>query len=273
MKQAKDWIVLSLFVFLAVVIGFLVSFYFKNLKNEKVINELIQEKARLQQNVQETKTILSSLELENSNLKKTLEIQNKELSDIIKKRNEEIVSLTNVSLRLKNQIIELKNLQSIVLDKTDKEVVVLDKECQNCFASYRLKIPFEEISEFLKVYGYTISNPNEAYVNLEFIKDIELNVVVSKNEKGELKTYIDTNSENVLPVKINFSLDEKAFKKRWYEKISLGLDMAFSNKVGILPSLRANFDISDSLYISGHIGTGADFQFWGLGFGIYPFVR
>lgn len=220
-------------VFLAVVAVLLLKV--KSLENEN--RQMASRLVSLQQNVKESETAMSSLSNKNKDLEDLLkkgEGNNKELLDIIKEKDEQIWSLEQVALRWKDKYFEIKNATETIISNDGNQV---SDSCKDELKNTRFRVDFSQDKDFVGIAGHTLTNPAEAFVNVKFLRNIVLTLVLTKTRNNQFRAYVDTNNSDVVPVNLSFNLDESIFEKKWYEKFTVG------SAVGIGNGFNAMFDV------------------------------
>lgn len=205
-------------IILAIGLAIAVCFYFyqKSSFNELRSN-MNNEIAKLQQTVKEKEDLYSMKALEVDNLS----AKNRELQKIINSRDEEILSLTEINIRLKNEIFEIRNALQEVLD-ANGNVVPPDPNCESCLSGKRFKVSFEQEKNYLKVSGFTLTNPPEATIKVEWVKDLILDLYLTKDSSNGFKVYLQSNDSSVEKIQLKLSVDPNILNYKWYEKIAVG---------------------------------------------------
>lgn len=210
-------------------------------QHKKEAIDLYNQIVKLEGTVKEANNAISSRGIEIENLKTALETtlaNNKELAKNIKKRDEQIVALNTVVLKLKSQTFDINNAQESTVVGNDKDP-----------SSVRSKVVFDQTKEALRVHGYTLTNPAYASVNVEYIKDLNLTLVLVKDKEGHFKTYLDSQNSDVVPVDLKLSVDPSVFDRKWYEKINLLSSVAAGK--GLLVGVSLGYDVKSNLSIFG----------------------
>lgn len=175
--------------------GFYLYERYKHNQDTALLNNQI---AQQQQTIKETQDAYSKLAVEAKNLK----VENAELQKKIKDRDEQIVSLTQVNIRLRDQIIQITNA-------TQTE--------QNG----RTKVEFSKDNGLLKVSGYTLTNPAFAQINLEWLRDINLQLVLVKDKNNIFRVYLDSQSSDIESATLSLKIDPSVFEYKWYERLAV----------------------------------------------------
>ena len=224
--------------------------------NSKVRKELNNKIAAIEGTIKETETAYSVRGLQLDDLKS----DNDELQQKIKDRDEKIFSLSEVNLKLKNQVFKLINSSQDTVVENGKQ---------------RVRVQFNTTlkdSDYLKVYGYTLTDPAYAEVSLEWLRDLKLNFVLTKNKDDTYRLYVDSGTSDIVPSKVTLKVDPSLFDTKWYERMAVGTDILIGPH--ILSSLKLTYDI-DKFYIGPVVMIGYDkssiYKFYGMSAGYYPF--
>lgn len=193
--------------------------------------ELTNQIAELEGVIQETETAFSRRAVETSNLK----LKNKELQTKIEDRDEEAVALTETVLKWKTKYIKVKNATETVVD-TDGDPNTTD--------DIRLRVDFAQIEDPIKVSGFTLTNPPEAEITIEWMRDLKLSLILTKDKNDLFRIYLDTDSTDVVPADLRLTVDPSILDRRWYEKI--GVDGAVAAGEGIAFMVGLRYDVFDN---------------------------
>lgn len=130
--------------------------------------------------------------------------------------------------------------------------------------------------------GYTLSNPAEAYVNLEWIDTLKLQLVLTRGEEGSYRVYVESKNNDVVPVNLTLRVDPSVLQKRWYEKINFTASGAFGNSVigvtnwGGMASLGVGYLVTHNVNVGVNVSVvyaSNLYMFYGVGVTWYPFQR
>jgi hypothetical protein len=262
-------------IFLTVlVLGLSVGFWWQNKKHLEELNKLNNELAKTKQLVKETETAYSSAALELENLK----TENTKLQDLIKKRKEEIFALAEVAIQWQNKYFDIKNAKETVVDIAGSQPASISTECSECLANLRLKVDFEQTQDELKVSGFTLSNPAYAKIDVEWVKPLKLQLILTKTKEGNYKVYLDLKDKNnKVPTELTLKVDPSVLSYKWYEKIAVGADLGAS-QMGVNGSIRVMYGIKNNLYLGPSVTLSGLFNgtiapFYGVSVLWLPFMR
>lgn len=153
--------------------------------------------------VKETETAYSKRAVELEGIK----LENETLQKIVQSRDEKIVSLTNINLKLKDE----------VLKGTGKETV------ENGRTRIEFRASYPTYEPYLTIFGHTLTNPPEYELDFTWDRALKLDIVVAYDRKTRtFRSYVDTKGSDIIPTKIDFVFDADQLKDRWYEKIAIG---------------------------------------------------
>ncbi len=189
--------------------------------------------------------------------------------------------MTDIALQWKNRYFEIKDAKQVVVNEAGTQPASLSAECEDCIAKTRIKEEFDQTKDDLRIFGYTITSPAQAQINLEWLKPLQLQLVLTKSEDGSFKVYLDQKDKEqaslIVPTELTLKVDPAVFYKKWYEKIALGLDVGAS-QFGVNSSIRIMYGIKPNLYLGPSVSAAALFSgqvapFYGVSVLWLPFIR
>lgn len=230
--------------------------------------ELNNKIAELEGMVKETETAYSARGVELEDLK----LKNKELQGLVEDRDEEIAALGEVVLKWKTKYFEIKNATGSVVGGDGTTVVEVPADCQTCLKDLRFRVDFDEVREYLRVKGHTLTNPAYAAVEVSWERPLKLTFVLAKKD-DKFRLYFDSNTPDLVPGDLTLTVDPSVFEKSWYEKIGVGLDVGVGE--GVQSSVRVFYDILPDWFVGPVVTFGYDGQrtrtLYGATVGWYPF--
>lgn len=237
------------------------AWFLEKRAHSKSRKSLVEKIGELEGTIQETESSFSRRATEMSDL----ESGNKELQDKIEDRDEEVLALTNANLRLKNKIIKVNNAKETAIDQEGNEVEV-PLECKEV----RLRVDFDKSEDPLRVSGHTLTNPAYAEIHLEWMRALQLELILSKDGDDNFRVYLDSKNSDIESADLKLYVDPEILDRRWYEKISIG--GAFYTAPAL--SLKAHYEITNKLSLGPAIlavekGSGVKF-FYGISGMWYP---
>ncbi len=208
------------------------------------------------------------------------------MQKVIKKNKEEVFALTDVALQWKNRYFEIKDAKATVVDAAGSQPASLSAECEDCFAKTRIKVEFDQTKGDLRLFGFTITNPAQAQINLEWLKPLNLQLVLTKSDDGSFKVYLDNkdkeSAELIVPTELTLKIDPSILSKKWYEKISLSANAAFGNSLigpvnwGGMASVGVGYMVMPNLNVGLQVSAvyaGNVYMFYGANIMWLPFQR
>lgn len=245
--------------------------FYQNKKHNTEVRNLHNKLALSEQLVRETKDAWSSRAIEVENLKS----ENAQLQKVIKNNDEEIFAISQVSLRWQNKYYQIRDArQTIVSALAASQPASLSVYCADCIKDLRFRVDFNQTQDDLKVSGYTVTNPPEAFVNLEWQKDLTLNLTLTRDKSKSFKVYLDSKSNSVIPVSLNLKIDPSILERKWYEKIGVGADI-LGSQYGFATSIRAFYAVKSNLFVGAAVQmqfVGQFQSFYGVSVGWLPFA-
>jgi hypothetical protein len=192
--------------------------------NNKREAELSNKLAKLEGVVKETETAYSV----RGQRIEDLEAENKELQKTIDNRDEEVAALGQAVLKWKGQYFKIKNAKETVTDR-DGNPATPDTPTNEL----RVRVDFDKAENYLRVHGFTLTNPAYAEVDVEWTRGLKLNFLLTKKGK-DLKLYFDTNSPDIVVSDLVLKVDPSVFERKWYENVGVqtNLALAFGNGAG-----------------------------------------
>lgn len=253
-------VLLLLLLCLGVVFGY---HYWQWSGDRKELKEALSKSQKMQK---ETETAYSRLAIENKNLKAS----KKDLQDVIEQRDEEVLALTQATLRLKNKTFKVDDAKESIVNKEGDEVKdssLLKGEDK------RQKVEFTKTKDELRVSGYTLTNPPFAEVTVSWVKDLKLDVILTKDKDDKYRVYVDSKNSTAVPTDISLQVDPSVLERAWYENISFGADLIFG-ETGAGLSLRGQYNLNQSwslgpAFLLFYDGDNAE-TFYGASIGWYP---
>lgn len=233
--------------------------------------------AELEGTVKEAKNAVSTKGIEVDGLKASLEVvlsNNKQLLKSIKDRDESIVALNEVVLRWKNKYFEIKNATETTVETDGTTTAEVPVECQSCLKNVRSRVDFDQTQDAMRVYGYTLTNPAYANVSLEWVKDVNLTLILVRNKQKHFKVYLDSKNSDFVPAKLSLMVDPSVFEKKWYEKIAISTSASVGNFV-VGTNLAITYDVWDDIFVGPNFVAVVDgngiHNLYGFSVGFYPF--
>lgn len=127
--------------------------------------------------------------------------------------------------------------------------------CNQCLSGNIIRVPFETQEGFLKVFGWTetgtaIGESGTYHLDVSWIKDIELSILLSQNEDGLWETLVDSNDPDVQISRIRSEITVMPFEQKWWQKLQMGVGIGFGAGGALLNGLFG-YRITNHLNILG----------------------
>ncbi len=217
------------------------AYGFERWKHGNTRKDLNNKLAKAQKMQQETESAYSRLAIESENIKAT----NTELQSVIEDRDEEVLALANANIRLKNKVVRIENAKQTIVD-SDGNVVVPDGTMSDC--KNRIRVDFEKEEDPLKISGHTLTNPAYAEVKIDWLRELKIEVVLTKNDDDTYRIYIDSGKSDIMPTDLTLQVDPTILEYSWYEKIGFGSSVT-GGETGLQLSISAFYDVIPNLAI------------------------
>jgi hypothetical protein len=213
--------------------------------------------------------VFQRLAMEHGNLSVALDIKDaqvKSLVEDLKKNHEELLVANTLSIKWKKAYEGMANAEYShedggTPDSQDRDVVAFHKDFGYIF-----------------VYGYTKTNPVEAYIKLEQRRPLRLTMVVSQKEDDSWVTHVTSSEENV-GVDIQLAaVNPKLLDYHWCERLGLMIDLGggpngFLGGIGVSAQF-GKFELGPKIWAVYPAGTGTGVAaFYGVSAIWHPFSR
>jgi hypothetical protein len=221
-------------------------------KSSKMRRDLSNEIAKLEGTIHEMEGVHSrrAIELED------LESENKDLQNTIEDRDEDILALTKANLRLKNKIIKIEEA---------KEETVPGE------SGDRTKVSFDKVNDPVRVYGFTLTNPAYAEINLEWVRDLKLNLVLTRDDSKTYRVYLDSTGSDVEKAELKLLVDPSILDIKWYERIGVGMDLNMGSE-DVMTTIRTFLQVYNKWMIGPNVSVSIEGKrFYGINIGWFPF--
>lgn len=226
------------------------------------------EIAKLEGTIRETETASSVRALEIEDLKS----KNKDLQKVIDQRDEEVAALGEAVLKWKTKYFQIKDATGTVVGGDGTTVVEIPADCQTCLKDLRFRVDFNEEKDYLKIEGFTLTNPAYAELSVGWTRELKLTFLLTKKDDN-FRLYFDSNTPDLIPGELTLKVDPSVFERKWYEKLGVSSSVSVLGD-GVVFSLSAIYDITDNMFVGPnvalfpHDGVGTAY---GAIFGWYPF--
>lgn len=152
--------------------------------------------------------------------------------------------------------------------------------CNQCLTGGRIRIPFAHSEHNLMVSGWAetgdmLGNPGSYNLNIDWTKDINLNIVVAQDEDGNWHSIVNTEDVDLEVMRIVSNVNTQPFDGHWYNGINFGGAIGFGYG-GAITQLFAGYRFMKHYNIlgtwwyvfdwDGNIGNYHDSAFYGITF-------
>lgn len=220
-EKIKNIAIIILIVLLGASGGFGVYFF---IKGKSIQSDAIQARvdaqnriAQLSHTLKEGEGTWSRLAQEKEAELDDLRERIPELVTLIEERDEEITSLTEAVGRLQNV--------RVVVDSGN--VTQTPEEPTEPGQPERTRVAFDQIwNDFMRIHGFTLTNPAEAEINVDYTRPVRVSVVTTQQEDLSWRSYISHNISNLEIETIESIVNPLARpqeESHWYENIMLGI--------------------------------------------------
>jgi hypothetical protein len=212
-------------VAIGVLLLFCLFFYFKarNIEDREIEARINAQNqiAELSSIVRESETTWSRLaqQSESSNeILMALEERNEALTELIESRNEEISSLTTA-------LATVRPIRVVVAAGEGANQSV--EPSTNPTDPERLRVDFDTVwREYLRIHGFTLTNPASADISVDFTRPINFTVVTTQAEDLSWRTYIESDWPDLQIGEIESRVNPVARPnetRRWEQDVSISL--------------------------------------------------
>lgn len=238
----------------------------KDAEEEKLAKIAAQnEVARLSKTVRETNDTWSRLSEQQANLAERVNEQNEALASVIENQREQVLAVSSAVAKMAKIQIRIER----------------DNISQEELPNNRTRVSFEHNHrDYLRVRGFSLTNPPETEMSLEFTRPLRLSTTVTRREDGSWHTYVTaTNWPDLQIENIETQVDPGVISEpeaHWYENILVGTSIGTSLSLSSYnQSLYFGYRLGDvafgpSLNLSVHDG-GVAFNQVGAFIQIFPF--
>ena len=230
------------------------GFYaYERYRHNQDVKQLNNQVAKIEGTLKETQTAYSARGIEIDHLK----AENKDLQKKIKDRDEKIVSLTEINIKLKDQLLNIPDAHET--PTTDGKI----------------RVDFSKDNGLLKVSGYTLTgNPAYAEVKLEWLRNLKLQLILARDNNKNFRVYLDEASSDIENVDLALRIDDSIFDYKWYENILVQGQLSVGD--GVNSSIGMAY--SGSKFILGPVYTyiydgNVGRRFYGLSVGWFLFRK
>lgn len=214
-EKNRNWTSIGLGILVMVLSSlgiFLFSKYSEEQKARIQAQNTIAEQSEV---IRESQTTWSRLATQYENLDERLNQVNEDLGRQITERGEEITTLSNA----------LVKIRPIVIRFPAENVVQTPEE------DGRVRVSFDRSVDPVRIHGWTLTNPGEAEVSMEFTRPLRLTSVVTQRPDGSWNSYFDSDWENLEIESMNTTVNPLPQQQ---EAIRRGFIVGLSARMGVV---------------------------------------
>lgn len=221
MERFKNYLLLVMMALLLGMAGYVLYQQRKHIGEVTALQNSLAEKDKT---IEIKEGLYHKLTLQNRDLMAFLDKKDKQvasLADELKKKKQELLTTTSLVISLKKEI-------ELLADGTQTEVPSEDGKPS------RTKVEFRHDFGFVKVDGWTLTNPPQSWVKLSPGKPLKLSLSIAQDKTGAWHSYA-TSNDPLVGVDISLTaVNPYLFKPKWYEGFGLliGLGMG-TNQSGL----------------------------------------
>lgn len=214
------------------------------------------------------KGLYEKLAVQTKDVKGTLDqkdVQVRELEDQVKKQKQDLLDASAVIVQWKKAYEGLANATQTNVPSTTQ-------------VASREKVDFHEDFGYIKVDGWTITNPPQAWVRLTQGRPLRLTLALAQDEAHAWHTYVTSSEQNMqVDVQVS-SVNPYLFQPKWYENIGVDIDLgAGTNQSGLGALFGAGLSYRFMQFSLGpHVWLGLNDRvdrYYGVTFEWRPFQR
>lgn len=204
-KESKvDWVKIITALAFVGLAAFGFSSYLKFKKEEEARINAQNEIARQSKVIQESEDTWSRLAQQKDDAIDDLSKENKNLADKIKDRNETVLVLSQA-------VAKFKSIRVIVQDPTQTE------------ENGRVRVAFNQTVDPINVAGFTLTNPAEAQLDVNFVRPLKLTTVVTQAKDGSWRSYFSSDWDGLTIESIETKVNPNPLgPKSFVENIIIG---------------------------------------------------
>lgn len=214
-----DWAKVIMAVVI-VALGFfgLASFMRANSEENKRI-ESQNRIAQMSKVIQEKENLWSRLSQQQEDVIGILRRDNEGLADQIEKQGDTILALSETVVKMKSVRVVVRH-ENITQDPVEPTEPGGDE---------RLRVSFHENVDPISVEGFTLTNPPEAEVTVGFTRPLKLRTVITQQQDGAWRTYVEGDWPNLDIQQIETVVNPRAAHQRSFvENIVVGGNLLIS---------------------------------------------
>ncbi len=238
---------------------------------DKRITQLQNEMAEKDTTIEVQKGLYTKLTVQSENVKGVLDqkdVQVKELENQINKQKQQLLDATTLVASWKKAYEGVANATETTVPPDPKKPLEATRE----------KVDFHQDFGYVKVDGWTLTKPPQAWVRVSQGRPLKLTLALSQDSARAWHTYATSSEENIgVDIQVT-AVNPYILQPKWYEKIGIAIDLGMGTNrggLGALAGLGLNYQIKQ-FTIGPHVWLGINDtvdKYYGIAFEWRPFQR
>jgi len=277
MEARTKALVILFGVMTAAILALVLALAWQIQQHQKAVLKLQNELAEKDKTIEVQKNLYTKLTLQTQNVQGTLDkrdAQVKELEDQINKNKQQLLDATTLVATWKKAYEGLANATQTTVPPDPKNPPSNPVDV----AKGREKVDFHEDFGYIKVDGWTLTNPPQAWVRLTQGRPLKLTLALSQDKDKGWHTYATSSEDNIgVDIQVT-SVNPFVLQPHWYEKIGIAVDLGAGTNVGgvgALVGLGVNYQFKQ-FTLGPHVWLGINNvvdKYYGVAFEWRPFQR
>lgn len=180
-EKERNWTSIGLGTLVAILAALGIFLFSKYSEEQKTRIEAQNRIAEQSEVIRESQTAWSRLATQYEDLDSRLNEINEDLTEQITRRGEEITAFSSALAKIRPVVIRFP-----------AESVTQEPEGDS-----RIRVSFDETQDPMRIHGWTLTNPAEAEVSVEFTRPLRLTSVITQRPDGSWNSYFDSDWENL----------------------------------------------------------------------------
>lgn len=205
-KNSLDWVKVIMGILMAGLAIFGIAQFTKAKQEEAARIAAQNEIALMSDVIEEKEGVWSRLSVQQEDIIEQLREENSDLATTIEDRDANILAMSEAIARFSNIRVVVRP-QNVVQEPVED----------------RIRVAFTEEVDPIRVEGFTLTDPPEAEVTVGFTRPLQLRTVITQEEDGSWRTYIEGDYPNLEIEQIETVVNPFPERGRtWVENISIG---------------------------------------------------
>ena len=258
------------------IIALVLALAWTNHQHQKQVAQLQNEMAEKDKTIEVQKGLYTKLTVQSENVKNVLnqkDQQVRELLDQINKQKQDLLDASSLVVTWKKAYEGLAKATQTHVPPDPK-----DPPKDPTAVAGRDKVDFHEDFGYIKVDGWTLTNPPQAWVRLTQGRPLKLTLALAQDKDKAWHTYVTSSEENIgVDIQVT-AVNPYFLAPKWYEKIGIAIDLGAgtgSAGIGALVGLGVNYQFKQ-FTLGPHVWLGINDRvqhYYGLAFEWRPFQR